>query len=118
MVASPAVFAEKMPIYCKNLKAKILKTDSASFAILHLKGCTNSYFLFFSIGFVVFCELNCRPVHPPYFSVICTDCKANYGIPPMTSKLRISKSRKYEKSQSGLGDLVGKQTQFLNQNTS
>ena len=60
MVASPAVFAEKMPIWCKNLKAKILKTDSASFAILHLKGCTNSYFLFFSIGFVVFCELNCQ----------------------------------------------------------
>ena len=51
-----------------------------------------------------------RPVHLPYFSVICTDCKANYEIPPMTSKLRISKSRKYEKSQSGLGDLVGKQT--------
>ena len=60
MVASPAVFAEKMPIKCKNVKAKILKTDSASFAILHLKGCTNSYFLFFSIGFVVFCEINCR----------------------------------------------------------
>ena len=60
MVASPAVFAEKMPIYCKNLKAKILKTNSASFAILHLKGCINSYFLFFSIGFVVFCVLNCR----------------------------------------------------------
>ena len=39
MVASPAVFAEKMPILCKNVKAKILKTDSASFAILHLKGC-------------------------------------------------------------------------------
>ena len=51
-----------------------------------------------------------RPVHPPYFSVICTDCKANYEIPPMTSRLRISKAQKYEKSQSGFGDLVGKQT--------
>ena len=56
------------------------------------------------------CDFECRPVHPPYFSVICTDWKANYAIPPMTSKLRISKSRKYEKSQSGYGDLVGKQT--------
>ena len=51
-----------------------------------------------------------RPVHPPYFSVICTDCKANYEIPPITSKLRIRKSRKYEKSQSGFEDWVGKQT--------
>ena len=59
MVASPAVFAEKWPISYKNVKAKILKTDFASFAILHLKGCTNSYFLFFSIGFVVFYEINC-----------------------------------------------------------
>ena len=46
MVASPAVFAEKEPISYKNVKAKTLKTDFASFAILHLKGCTNSYFLY------------------------------------------------------------------------
>ena len=52
----------------------------------------------------------CRPVHPPYFSIICMDCKAKYEIPPITSKFRISKSRKYEKSQSGFGGLVGKQT--------
>ena len=38
-----------------------------------------------------------RPVHLPYFSVICTDCKAKYEILPITSKLRISKSRKYKK---------------------
>ena len=39
-----------------------------------------------------------RPVHPLYFSVICTDYNTYYEIPPMTSKLHFSKSRKCEKS--------------------
>ena len=59
MVASPVVFTEKLPISYKNVKAKILKTDFARFAILHLKVCTNSYFSFFIIVFVVFYEINC-----------------------------------------------------------
>ena len=54
-----------------------------------------------------------RPVHQPYFSIICKDCKANYEIPPMTSKLRISKSRKYEKTQSGYGIWSGNRRNFL-----
>ena len=54
MVASPTVFAEKKPISYKNVKAKILKTDPASFAILHYKGCTNSYFLFSVLALLFF----------------------------------------------------------------
>ena len=41
MVASPAVFAEKMPILFKNVKAKTLKTDFARVAIMHSVACTN-----------------------------------------------------------------------------
>ena len=41
MVASPAVFAEKMPILFKNVKAKILKTDFARVAIMQSVACTN-----------------------------------------------------------------------------
>ena len=53
MVASPAVFAEKMPILFKNVKAKILITDFARVAIMQSVACTNIQFLSFTPAHVL-----------------------------------------------------------------